>query len=246
MLGLSGFEVAIILLFAFLIFGPDKLPQIARTIGRGLRQFRSAQDQMNKVIQSEVYDPIKDLEPLMNPFAGFSLDNLGGGAKDGAGKADATKAGATKADATKADATKADAAKKKPAVKDADTSKDQKATGDTSAEGSETTSAEPLSSEKVQAALAVDADKAKKKALREAARKAAINSAAGTESFAERRARLESEHAKAKDAPAPAPAVAAVAPETAAKAKPKPAAEPKPPTKKPTTADDRKEDEQGN
>jgi colicin import membrane protein len=69
--GLGGTELAIILLFGFLIFGPDKLPEIARTAGRVIRQFRTAQEQMNKVIKEEVYDPIKDLEPLVNPFAGI-------------------------------------------------------------------------------------------------------------------------------------------------------------------------------
>ncbi|MDR0347626.1 MAG: twin-arginine translocase TatA/TatE family subunit, partial [Coriobacteriales bacterium] len=61
MFGLSGWEIAIIALFGFMIFGPDRLPQIARTVGRAIRQFRSAQEQMNQVIKAEVYDPIKDL-----------------------------------------------------------------------------------------------------------------------------------------------------------------------------------------
>jgi TatA/E family protein of Tat protein translocase len=73
--GLGGTELAIILLFGFLIFGPDKMPEIARTIGRVIRQFRTAQDQMNKVSKEEVYDPIKDLEPLVNPFASLLDDD---------------------------------------------------------------------------------------------------------------------------------------------------------------------------
>lgn len=68
MFGIGGTELFIILLFAFLIFGPDKMPQIGRTIGRAMRQFRNAQDEMNKVIKSEVYDPLNDKDPLKNPF----------------------------------------------------------------------------------------------------------------------------------------------------------------------------------
>lgn len=68
MFGIGGTELVVILLFAFLIFGPDKMPQMGRTIGRALRQFRNAQDEMNKVIKSEVYDPLKDKDPLKNPF----------------------------------------------------------------------------------------------------------------------------------------------------------------------------------
>ena len=66
--GIGGTELMILLLFGFLVFGPDKMPQIAKTIGRAVKQFRTAQEQMNKVIQTEIYDPIKDLESKINPF----------------------------------------------------------------------------------------------------------------------------------------------------------------------------------
>ncbi len=58
MFGIGGTELAIILIFGFLLFGPDRLPAMGRTIGRALRQFRQAQDQMNKVVQTEIYDPL--------------------------------------------------------------------------------------------------------------------------------------------------------------------------------------------
>lgn len=57
MFGIGETELAIILLFAFLIFGPDKLPGMGRTIGRALRQFRNAQEGFTKVVQTEVIDP---------------------------------------------------------------------------------------------------------------------------------------------------------------------------------------------
>jgi len=170
--GLSGFEIAIILFFGFLIFGPDKLPQIARTIGRGLKQFRTAQEQMSNVIKSEIYDPVKDLEPLINPFGGFSLDNILEG--------DSKKSEPQKTD-TKVVVSKSGEIKK---------ISDDKAT--------EATQNEPkISSEELQAAIRADAEKAKKKALREtAAATAGSTSSAG--SFAERRARLEKEYARMK------------------------------------------------
>ncbi|MBE6471406.1 MAG: twin-arginine translocase TatA/TatE family subunit [Coriobacteriaceae bacterium] len=64
-LGIGGNELLIILIFAFLIFGPDKLPDIARTIGRAIAKFRDAQNEVNEVIRQEVYDPATDAE---NPF----------------------------------------------------------------------------------------------------------------------------------------------------------------------------------
>lgn len=60
MFGIGDAELAIIVLFAFLMFGPDKLPGMGRTIGRALRQFRTAQDGVSKVVQSEIIDPIQN------------------------------------------------------------------------------------------------------------------------------------------------------------------------------------------
>lgn len=59
MFGIGDTEFALILLFAFLLFGPDKLPGMGRTIGRALRQFRTASDSVTKVVQSEIIDPIQ-------------------------------------------------------------------------------------------------------------------------------------------------------------------------------------------
>ena len=53
MFGISGTELIIILLFAFLIVGPDKLPDAAKAIGKAIGKFQSAQDQMNDVIKTE-------------------------------------------------------------------------------------------------------------------------------------------------------------------------------------------------
>ena len=58
MFGIGETEFLIILLFAFLLFGPDKMPQMGRTIGRAIRQFRETQQKMTAVVQSEVIDPM--------------------------------------------------------------------------------------------------------------------------------------------------------------------------------------------
>lgn len=57
MFGISETELVLIVLFAFLIFGPDKLPGIGRTIGRALRQFRNAQEGFTEVVQTNIVDP---------------------------------------------------------------------------------------------------------------------------------------------------------------------------------------------
>jgi sec-independent protein translocase protein TatB len=55
--GIGETELAIILIFAFLLFGPDKLPGMGRTIGRMLRQFRDASDSFTEVMQTNIMDP---------------------------------------------------------------------------------------------------------------------------------------------------------------------------------------------
>lgn len=74
MFGIGGFELFIILLFGFLIFGPEKLPEIAKTVGKGIARFKQAQDEMNEVIKStDIYDPNSD-EPFKDPMQ--ALDKL--------------------------------------------------------------------------------------------------------------------------------------------------------------------------
>lgn len=58
MFGIGSTELVIILVFGFLLFGPDKLPQMGRTIGRALRQFRETQEKLTAVVQTEVVDPM--------------------------------------------------------------------------------------------------------------------------------------------------------------------------------------------
>lgn len=61
MFGIGEGELAIIVVFGFLLFGPDKLPQMGRTIGRAIRQFRETQEKMTAVVQSEIIDPVSEV-----------------------------------------------------------------------------------------------------------------------------------------------------------------------------------------
>ncbi len=57
MFGIGETELVLILVFAFMIFGPDKLPGMGKTLGRALRQFRNAQEGFSQVVQTEIVDP---------------------------------------------------------------------------------------------------------------------------------------------------------------------------------------------
>lgn len=55
MFGISGTELFMIVVFALLIFGPDKLPEFARTIGKFMNEFKRAQESMESLIRAEMY-----------------------------------------------------------------------------------------------------------------------------------------------------------------------------------------------
>ena len=104
MFGIGGFELFLILLFGFLLFGPDKLPAMAKTLGKAIGKFRNAQEEMNKVIKNEVYDPDSD-EPFKNPLDVMEkAADAGKKAANGASKAvnSATKAVASHSAPSKA------------------------------------------------------------------------------------------------------------------------------------------------
>ena len=65
MFGIGETELVMIVVFGFLLFGPDKLPGMGRTLGRFLRQFREAQEGFTQVVQAEVMDPLN--EAMMEP-----------------------------------------------------------------------------------------------------------------------------------------------------------------------------------
>ena len=55
MFGSLGFtEIAFILVLALLLFGPKRLPEIGRTLGKGLAEFRRASNDLRRTLESEV------------------------------------------------------------------------------------------------------------------------------------------------------------------------------------------------
>ncbi len=55
MIGSLGFtEIAFILVLALLIFGPKKLPEMGRMLGRGMGEFRRASDELKRTFNAEM------------------------------------------------------------------------------------------------------------------------------------------------------------------------------------------------
>jgi sec-independent protein translocase protein TatA len=46
-------EIVIILLFALIIFGPKRLPEMGRTIGRGMKEFRRAASDLKQELEAD-------------------------------------------------------------------------------------------------------------------------------------------------------------------------------------------------
>ncbi|MCL2529636.1 MAG: twin-arginine translocase TatA/TatE family subunit [Coriobacteriia bacterium] len=68
MFGISGIELAIIIVVAFLIFGPDKLPGVIKNVTHIWEVLKSLRQQADQVIKAEVVEPLKDIEASVNPF----------------------------------------------------------------------------------------------------------------------------------------------------------------------------------
>jgi sec-independent protein translocase protein TatA len=64
MFGNIGFpELLAILALALLVFGPKKLPEVGRSIGKALREFRKTSDEIKERIEEEIQvSELKDIE----------------------------------------------------------------------------------------------------------------------------------------------------------------------------------------
>ena len=55
MFGLGFGEIVIIAILALLLLGPDKLPDAAKMLGKGLRDIRKATDELKDQVEREIY-----------------------------------------------------------------------------------------------------------------------------------------------------------------------------------------------
>jgi TatA/E family protein of Tat protein translocase len=55
-------ELLFILVLALLVFGPKRLPQVGKTLGKGLREFRRATNELKRTVDTEI--AAVDAEPI--------------------------------------------------------------------------------------------------------------------------------------------------------------------------------------
>jgi TatA/E family protein of Tat protein translocase len=51
---IGGTEVLIIVIIALVVFGPKRLPELGRTVGKGLREFRRASNDLKRSLEDEI------------------------------------------------------------------------------------------------------------------------------------------------------------------------------------------------
>ncbi|MBR3745614.1 MAG: twin-arginine translocase TatA/TatE family subunit [Selenomonadaceae bacterium] len=66
MFGIGAGEFVVILIVALIVFGPGKLPEVGRAIGKGLREFRKAQAALSQTLNS-IDEPEKKSPPVETP-----------------------------------------------------------------------------------------------------------------------------------------------------------------------------------
>ncbi len=62
--GLGGWEVFLILLAILLLFGAKRIPELARGLGRGIREFKEATQDIKKEIEDETEDIDKTVKQV--------------------------------------------------------------------------------------------------------------------------------------------------------------------------------------
>ncbi|MDP5001264.1 MAG: twin-arginine translocase TatA/TatE family subunit [Flavobacterium sp.] len=78
MFGIGGGELFFIILVVLMLFGSDKIPDIARALGKGMAQLKNATNE----IKSEIQNGAKDNGLDMNTLTGGISDEINK-AKDG-------------------------------------------------------------------------------------------------------------------------------------------------------------------
>lgn len=76
MFGSIGFpELLVIMTIALLVFGPKKLPEVGKSIGKALREFRRTSDEIKEKIEEEIQaSEFKEIKQDIDKVTNFKFD----------------------------------------------------------------------------------------------------------------------------------------------------------------------------
>ncbi len=75
---ISGSEIIIVFFVVLLLFGADKIPDIARTLGKGMKEFRKVTNEIKREFDSSTSDFKTDIEDLKKGIDTTKEDLTGG------------------------------------------------------------------------------------------------------------------------------------------------------------------------
>ena len=83
MFGLGFTEILVILVVALLVFGPDRLPELARNLGKGLAEFRRASSDLRRSVMEATEEPkVRPPAPAALPPAAGPADEVAAAAPE--------------------------------------------------------------------------------------------------------------------------------------------------------------------
>jgi sec-independent protein translocase protein TatA len=63
-MGINGSEIFLVVLVFLLLFGAKAIPDLARTLGKGMREFRKATEDIKREINESASDIRKDINEI--------------------------------------------------------------------------------------------------------------------------------------------------------------------------------------
>lgn len=77
LLFISGQEIFIILIVVLLLFGANKIPEFARGLGKGMREFKKAADDIKREMNDHTDDLKKDFKEINDDIKNTKEDLKG-------------------------------------------------------------------------------------------------------------------------------------------------------------------------
>lgn len=93
MLNIGPQELLLVLVIALIVVGPTRLPELGRSIGKGLRELRKAQDEVKRTIQVNLDEPAMPKETPRKAPTAAAQDETGAGGSTRSGDQAAVVAG---------------------------------------------------------------------------------------------------------------------------------------------------------